>query len=306
MFSSVRARRVSRFVVRRAGISIRPVTHSLQTPWEAGIPRKNCVTNSILLLAGLVGCATGRNYPDPNRPRYAGGSAVVTEDKNAAALRIVTFNIEYGIRVDSAIAVLTNDPALRNADVVLLQEMDDKGTRWVADTLGMGYVYYPAVYRLKTHRDLGNSILARWPIVEDRKILLPHLSRFVHSQRAATAATIRVGEELVRVYSLHLGTMAGLSPAARRDQLETVLADAEQYPRVVIGGDLNDPGIGRIAQEQGYSWPTQHGPATTRVGRLDHILLKGLTTPDSAAAGTVLDNRGASDHRPVWAVAVLR
>jgi endonuclease/exonuclease/phosphatase family metal-dependent hydrolase len=253
-----------------------------------------------------MGCANGRNYPDPEGPRYAGGRAIATPEENAAALRVVSFNIEYGIRVDSAIAVLTNDPALRNADVILLQEMDENGTRWVADTLGMGYVYYPAVYRFNTHRDLGNSILARWPIVEDRKILLPHLSRFVHSQRAATAATIRVGGALVRVYSLHLGTMAGLSPAARRDQLETVLRDAEQYPRVVIGGDLNDPGIGRVAQEQGYSWPTQHGPATTRIGRLDHILLKGLTTPDSAAAGTVLDNRGASDHRPVWAVAVLR
>jgi hypothetical protein len=64
-----------------------------------------------------VGCATGRNYPDPEGPRYAGGRAVATPEENAAALRVVSFNIEYGIRVDSAIAVLTNDPALRNADV---------------------------------------------------------------------------------------------------------------------------------------------------------------------------------------------
>jgi hypothetical protein len=46
----------------------------------------------------------------------------------------------------------------------------------------------------------------------------------------------------VRVYSLHLGTMAGLAPAGRRDQLQAVLRDAGRYPRVVIGGDLNDPG----------------------------------------------------------------
>jgi endonuclease/exonuclease/phosphatase family metal-dependent hydrolase len=183
--------------------------------------------------------------------------------------------------------------------------MDEKGTRRVADTLGMWYVYYPSVFRFKTHRDLGNAILTRWPIVEDRKIVLPHLSRIVHSQRAATAATIRVGEALVRVYSL-LGTMAGLGPAARRDQLQSVLADAERYPRAVIGGDLNDPGIGRIARDMGYTWPTQRGPSTTRIGRLDHILLKGLRTPDRAAAGTVLDVRGASDHLPVWAIGILR
>jgi endonuclease/exonuclease/phosphatase family metal-dependent hydrolase len=268
----------------------------------------HCAVRNLLLVAGLLGCATGRNYPDPNAPRYAGGPAVSagSGSSKGAALRIVSFNIEYGIRVDSAIAVLAGEPALRNADVILLQEVDDQGTRRVADTLGMRYVYYPSVFRYNTHRDLGNAIMSRWPIVEDRKLILPHLARITHGQRAATAATIRVGDALVRVYSLHLGTMAGLAPAARRDQLQAVLADAARYPRVVIGGDLNDPGIAGIARDQGYVWPTQHGPATTEIGRLDHILLKGLSSPDSAAAGTVLDNRGASDHLPVWAIGILR
>ena len=48
------------------------------------------------------------------------------------------------------------------------------------------------------------------------------------------------------------------------------------------------------------------GPATTRLGRLDHIFVKGLAAPDSAAAGTVLDVGGASDHLAVWAVGILR
>ena len=272
-----------------------------------GIPQKWRVTDSIrlMLVAGLLGCATGRNYADPDGPRYAGGTAVAP-GTDTTALHVVAFNIEYSLQMDSAIAVLTGDPALRDADVLLLQEMDEKATRRVADTLGMWYVYYPSVYRYKIRRDLGNAILSRWPIVEDRKIILPHLSRVVHSQRAATAATIRVGDALVRVYSLHLGTMAGLSPAARRDQLQAVLADAERYPRVVLGGDLNDEGLGAIARDVGYPWPTQRGPATTPVGRLDHILFKGFRSPDSAAAGTVLDNRDASDHLPVWAIGILR
>ena len=66
-----------------------------------------------------MACATGRNYPDPEGPRYAGGRAIAPSEENATALRVVSFNIEYGIRVDSAIAVLTNDAALRNADVIL-------------------------------------------------------------------------------------------------------------------------------------------------------------------------------------------
>lgn len=262
----------------------------------------------LLLFVALAACRTGRNYVSPEGPRYAGGPPAESAGARSspAAFRIVSFNVEFAYHVDSAIAVLASDPALRGADVILLQEMDEEATQRIADTLAMWYVYYPAVFRFNTQRNLGNAVLSRWPIVEDRKLVLPHLSRIVRTQRVATAATIRVAQSLVRVYSIHLGTMAGMSPAARRDQLRTILADADRYSRVVIGGDMNDAGIGQVARAVGYVWPTQHGPATTRLGRLDHIFLKGLVSPDSAAAGTVLDVRGSSDHRPVWAVALLQ
>jgi endonuclease/exonuclease/phosphatase family metal-dependent hydrolase len=52
--------------------------------------------------------------------------------------------------------------------------------------------------------------------------------------------------------------------------------------------------------------PATHGPSTSNLGRLDHIFLKGLVSPDSAPAGTVLDVGRTSDHLPVWAVALLR
>jgi endonuclease/exonuclease/phosphatase family metal-dependent hydrolase len=208
--------------------------------------------------------------------------------------------------VDSAIALLESDAALRRADVLLLQEMNEKATERIAEALRMWYVYYPAIFHFRTSRQLGNAVLSHWPIVEDRKIVLPHVSRFVRTQRTATAATIRVGDVLVRLYSTHLGTMGDVAPAARRDQLRAILDDAEHYQRVVIGGDMNDAAVGHVAREKGYAWPTEHGPATTRLGRLDHIFIKGLASPGRAAAGTVLDARGASDHLPVWAVGILR
>jgi endonuclease/exonuclease/phosphatase family metal-dependent hydrolase len=267
-------------------------------------------SRSAALLAGLLlaACRTGRNYINAEGPRYAGNPAIAStgECSNAQTLRLVSFNIEFALRVDSAIAVLQSDPALHGADVILLQEMDEQSTKRIADTLGMWYVYYPAVFHLRTRRNFGNAVLSRWPIAEDQKIVLPHLARFARTQRAATAATIRVCQSRVRVYSVHLGTPAGVSPGARRDQLRTVLADAAHYPRVVIGGDMNDTGVGRTARDAGYAWPTERGPPTTGLGRLDHIFFKGLASPDTSAAGTVLDVRGASDHLPVWAVAVLR
>lgn len=266
------------------------------------------VPRTLLLLLLLVGCQTGRNYPSPEGPRYAGRAGAVPTGQPAVprTLRVVSFNIEFALRVDSAIALLTSDTALRGADVILLQEMNEKATRHIAEALGMWYVYYPAIFHHRTERRVGNAVLSRWPIVEDKKIVLPHHGRFARTQRTATAGTIRVGPSLVRVYSTHLGTMTDVEPAARRDQLRAILADAARYPRVVLGGDMNDVSVGRVARDEGYSWPTERGADTSWLGRLDHIFFKGFASPDSAAAGTVLNVRGASDHLPVWAVAILR
>jgi len=262
----------------------------------------------LVTAVGVAGCRTGRNYAAPEGPRYAGAPGQDSAGHLPATdtLRVVSFNIEFSQQVDSAIAVLAGDSALRSADVLLLQEMNEEATTRIAGALGLGYVYYPAIFHYRTNRLMGNAVLSRWPIVEDRKIVLPHVSRFVRTQRTATAATIRVGDVLVRVYSTHLGTMGDLAPAARRDQLRAILADAKRYPRVVIGGDMNDAAVGQVARDQGYAWPTQRGPATTWLGRLDHIFLKGIAVPETAAAGTVLNVGRASDHLPVWAVGILR
>jgi endonuclease/exonuclease/phosphatase family metal-dependent hydrolase len=255
----------------------------------------------------LVGCRTGRNYPSTEGPRYAGGPSpqAISSSLGSNTLRVVSFNIEFAERLDSAISLLAGDPALRDADVLLLQEMNEEATRRVAEALGMWYVYYPAIFHLRTKRHVGNAVLSRWPIVEDKKILLPHHGRFARTQRTATAATIRVGESLVRVYSTHLGTMTDVEPGSRRNQLRAIIADAARYQRVVVGGDMNDVGVGRVARDEGYSWPTERGPDTSWLGRLDHIFFKGLRSPDSAAAGTVLEVRNASDHLPVWAIGIL-
>ncbi len=123
----------------------------------------------------------------------------------------------------------------------------------------------------------------------------------VQRKRIATAVTIRVGETPVRVYSLHLATPVQQSRAHRADQLMTVLRDAEQYTYVIVGGDFNSATLPRRLLDAGYSWPTRDGPRTTRYSRVDHIMYKGFALPDSGVAGTVTDNRGASDHLPVWA-----
>src|SRR5262245_17259052 len=129
----------------------------------------------------LAGCANVTNYLDPQGPRYEGKHAVPDPDP---VLRVVTFNVEWGKRIDR-LAELLREPPLRDADLVCLQEMDPRGVERVAATLGYDYVYYPAVFHPRAHQDFGNALLTRWPVLEDRKLILPERNRFRDMQRAA-------------------------------------------------------------------------------------------------------------------------
>ena len=254
----------------------------------------------VAVLTALTGCRTGRNYPDPGEPRYAGAAAQIAPHGRGDTLRIVSFNIEYANEARRATWILRREPELRDADIVLLQEMTGPRTKLVADSLGMHYVYYPAIYNRIMRRDFGNAVLSRWPIVEDAKLILPSFSRYAKTQRIATAATIQVGARRVRVYSTHLGTPADLGREGRMTQLRAIMDDAAKYPMAIIGGDMNSEDIGRVAREAGYLWPTDTIPKSNLYGRLDHIYIKGLSLVDSAGAGTVRVPRTISDHSAIW------
>jgi endonuclease/exonuclease/phosphatase family metal-dependent hydrolase len=258
-----------------------------------------------LLAALAAACTPGMNYTRLDGPRYTGGplvSTVAAREAPQAGLRFVTFNVKYGEQVDSAISVLNGTAELRGADVVALQEVDAAGTERIARALDMRWVYYPATFHPKFDRDFGNAVLSRWPIVADRKLILPHLGRFRRTARTATVATILVSGQALRVYSAHLGTMAEISPTAKREQAQVILADAADHPRVVVLGDMNSYGIGRAFEGAGFAWATEQNPRTFAIGRWDHIFLKGVSLARGGATGVIEQNRGASDHRPVWAV----
>jgi len=254
----------------------------------------------LALALAAAGCYAGKNYVDPSGPRYAGPAppraAAPTADH---LLQVATFNIEGGKKIGRALEVIRSNSELRNADILLLQEMDAGGTERIAEALGMGWVYYPAT--LRRGRGFGNAILSRWPIRDDEKLLLPHGAIFGGLRRIATVATVRVEDVDVRVYSVHLATPVNQRASDRVDQMETVFADAALYPRVVIGGDLNSRSIAQHGLWDGFTWLTPRGPRTTWFARVDHILTKGFVPPASAVSGTIRDNRGASDHLPVWA-----
>ena len=251
-------------------------------------------------LAFCLACRPGINYADPVSPRYAGSARIVRAPLEHDTLRIVSFNIEYARETRRAAQLLSTVGSLRDADIILLQEMTAPTTRFLADSLNMRYVYYPAIYNRIMQRDIGNAILSRWPIDQDSKLILPGRSRYAKTQRIATAATIRVKDRSIRVYSTHFGTPADLGWKGRVAQLQGILKDAAAYPLVIIGGDMNSKDIGRIARDAGYAWPTDTIPRSNAFGRFDHFFVRGLVMSSIAGVGTHRIPPTISDHNPIW------
>lgn len=255
-----------------------------------------------LVTLGAAGCQAYGNYPDPLGPRHAGvpesAPALEAEESGPDTLIVVTFNVKEGAHVDRAIAALRSDSITRRADILLLQEMDADGTRRIAEAMAMHWVYYPAWF--DRHGDgFGNAVMSRWPILDDAKLILPHRAFFNDLQRTATAATVDVAGTPVRVYSIHMATRFNLATWKRLDQLGALFEDAARHPRSIVGGDLNSNDLSQWAVDRGFAWPTRDVPYTIYCFRWDHIYYRGVEAL-FAGAGTVSDNRDASDHRPVW------
>lgn len=252
----------------------------------------------VLVASAASSCAPALNYLDPNAPRYAGRFAVPDDDP---AFRVVTFNVKFAREVDRAARLLREHEELRGADLIALQEMDAEGTERIARALSMDYVYYPAIRHPGIDRDLGNAILSRWPLTDDRKLVLPYHSRYRDMQRIAVSATAATPLGPVRVYSVHLETIGGIAAVNRQRQAAAVIKDAARYPRVIVAGDFNSRAVGDVFEWYGFRWVTRDLGSTISFFAWDHVFVRGLDVVRKKA-GIVRDNQGASDHLPVWAV----
>jgi endonuclease/exonuclease/phosphatase family metal-dependent hydrolase len=216
---------------------------------------------------------------------------------------VVTYNVEYALRVPKAVAALRASPALRAPDILLLQEMDAAGVETIARELSLDFVYFPASITPKTGRDFGNAVLSAWPIESAAKLPLPHPSRILNQARAAVSARVCVGGRAVRVYSVHCGSPFGISDGQRKAQVRAVLADARAHPEpAIVGGDFNSHGVGRVLVADGFAWATERVGGTRGRFSFDHVFARGLGV---AGAGVVREAAEASDHYPVWATFTL-
>ncbi|HEY1811178.1 MAG TPA: endonuclease/exonuclease/phosphatase family protein [Kofleriaceae bacterium] len=183
----------------------------------------------------------------------------------AGSLRAVAWNIQRGIHFDRLRAALQDDPVLREADVLLLSEVDNglgrSGNRNVArdlaDALGMSYAFAVSYLTLEddhlenpegrenTLALAGSAILSRAPIRRAINADLPELrDKFSSSEKRlgkkrAVIAELETASGPIVVAQAHLDSNA--SSRQRAHQLAALLAGAKQLdvPRMLVGGDFN-------------------------------------------------------------------
>ena len=246
------------------------------------------------------------NYEDPFGPRFIGA---FTEDQPVfeGTIKVVTYNINEGRAVDQAIEELGSFEALRDPDILLLQEMDEDGTEQVARALRHNYVYYPASVFPRTKRNFGNAILSKWPLSQPGKVLLPYRGLNNQQLRIAVRGMVTIGDLEVSTYSVHTETYT-VPPRHRKAQISAVVDDiGAGNGYVVAGGDFNTVSnrsikrmVGQFAEIGLVRASKGAGPTVSKFGlrpsAADHIFARGLTV---LGAGKV-DAITASDHFPVW------
>lgn len=234
----------------------------------------------------------------PDTPRYA-RAVPDPAAGTGASLRVATFNLYFSDRLARALEVVQGAGTLAGADVLALQEADEEAVERLADLLGVGYVYYPAVRHPRTGRNFGPALLTRWPVSADRKLILPHQG--LHGmQRIAVGATLQVRGQAIDAWAVHFGTMREILPAQQAAQARTVLTAAGSAGTSIIAGDLNRKGIGRVFEAAGWHWPTRDVGRTHHIWSFDHVFTRGFDMRP-VQAGSVRAALSASDHRAVWA-----
>jgi endonuclease/exonuclease/phosphatase family metal-dependent hydrolase len=234
-----------------------------------------------------------------------------------SGISVVTLNMAKETDTARIVREFGAVPALRAADVVLLQEVKrERGAassaEQLAAALGLHVAYSPCT---KLAEDQGLAILSRYPLREVRVQRLPAFHLGFHSrerfaieatadaphgpvrifnahllpafhlgfhsrERFAIEATADAPHGPVRIFNAHLDTR--LNTRDRLTQLGPVLRDAAAFsgPRV-IGGDFNSNGFYWL----GHVFPLP-GWTSQAAGVYDALLGAGLRTAIPVSATT--------------------
>ena len=234
-------------------------------------------------------------------------------------LKVVSWNIWQGAHLSEVKSFLKDV----DADIIALQEVsgDERNIiKELADSLGCTYItafdmslpmkYVPEHLRTSAdHLTYGSVILSKHEIVGGGSVVISD-----EDNRTIAKADIKIGDEILTVYGLHLKHTHQQDSEHQNVQADNLLKMVPEkraivmgdfnslkgsYPITKISGVLSDTEIG----EPTPTWSVyKDGCSYCQIGDLEHKLDYIFTTKDIKTESFIVGDSRASDHLPVIAV----
>jgi endonuclease/exonuclease/phosphatase family metal-dependent hydrolase len=261
-------------------------------------------------------------FPHTDVPLLESGQGVTLRKQfsESGEIKVISYNIRWrsGDDLKELVKALREDPELRGASILALQEVDRHKQRSgncntakvLADELGLHYVWAaPPSPKATDEEETGVAILSVYPLSDVKRIVLPHPGPNKR-RRVALGATVEIQNRKWRIYSAHTETR--IPTGKKMEQFKAVLDDLAHYPAqmpAIIMGDLNtwEPNAGGQTRKlfSNAGMKTPFGSDSTFKRRvlfvplqlkLDWVWLRGLEA-SSFGINRKLD---VSDHWPLW------
>jgi endonuclease/exonuclease/phosphatase family metal-dependent hydrolase len=252
-----------------------------------------------------------------NDKKFLEVSTKKTTDKTPNEIKIVSYNIRWrgGDDLKKLIELFKTDKEIGGASIIGLQEVDrnkkrtknENTIKTIAQSLDMNYAWAapPNANANDKEEETGVAILSAFPLSDVTRIILP-VEGPGNRRRVAIGATLQIGNESVRVYSVHAETR--ITPEQKIEQLKSVIDDFEksQIKNGIVLGDFNTifpaevENTTKLFQEKNFSTPFSNKQTTWTQFllelKLDWLWLRGLQAKEFGINRQI----SFSDHFPLW------
>lgn len=266
----------------------------------------------VAVLLVVLSCSSGSGSPSRFSIASAPTPIVVQPDPTATRLRVMTYNVNFGVAGDPAgVAAI----ASASPDLVLLQETTEEWEAALVAGLGARFPHH-RFEGTRNHWGAGGlGVMSRWPITRIDTLVDGGGPFFAHRVIVdAPGGPIQLLNVHLRPPMSDTGSWVVGYFSTRFDREREAKAHVARLdPRLptIVAGDFNEEDEGMalaVFRARGFSntlplfqpnvdtWQWPVGSVTLRF-RLDHI----LHDPRFRAIGAAIVEAGHSDHAPVWA-----
>ena len=203
------------------------------------------ISSAVATIAALLALAMPANAKDETKSEMTTASQPIN-------IKIASYNILHGAKVNCDYAVLAKDIAEVDPDIIGLQEVDMKTTRIggvdaveiMAKKAGYKYYRFSKSINLKGG-GYGTAILSKFPIEEYQTVALESGK---HEKRSVGHAVLRVRGKRLDFFNTHLSYESTKVRAGQFAAIADMTAKCERY---VVTGDFNTSDFAEFAVFKG-------------------------------------------------------